>query len=99
VDTQTAYASDEGWLEQLKQYLDDNFIFLKTQLEAEVPKVQFHIPQSIYLAWVDISAYLEHRADKIQCSAGLCATWGIDRRRQDVRPQCRRIYPHQYRLS
>lgn len=64
VATQTAYASCGGWLEQLKQYLDDNFVFLQAQLEAQAPNVRFHIPESTYLAWVDISAYLEHRADK-----------------------------------
>lgn len=55
---QAAYSEGAGWLSQLKVYLDANFEFLKTYLEEHLPKAIFKIPESTYLAWVNVGAYL-----------------------------------------
>jgi cystathionine beta-lyase len=54
----TAYEQCGGWLEELKEYLDQNFDYLKTYLETYLPDAVFHIPESTYLAWVDVSKCL-----------------------------------------
>jgi len=57
---QAAYAQGHDWLEQLKEYLDGNFIFLKNYLAEHLPKAIFKIPEATYLAWVNVGAYLPH---------------------------------------
>lgn len=54
---QAAYEKGEPWLEELKVYLDDNFIFTRDYLAENVPKAVFEISEATYLAWVDVSAY------------------------------------------
>ncbi|WP_066299282.1 hypothetical protein [Bacillus sp. FJAT-29937] len=53
-----AYEHGHEWLKQLKNYLDDNFAFTKQYLEQHLPEAIFRIPESTYLAWVNIQAYL-----------------------------------------
>ena len=55
---QAAY-SDGGyaWLMALREYIDGNFAFTADYFAAHAPKVLFQIPESTYLAWVDVSAY------------------------------------------
>ena len=55
---QAAY-SDCGyaWLMALREYIDGNFAFTADYFAAHAPKVRFQIPESTYLAWVDVSAY------------------------------------------
>ncbi len=55
---QAAY-SDGGyaWLMALREYIDGNFAFTADYFAAHAPKVRFQIPESTYLAWVDVSDY------------------------------------------
>lgn len=55
---QAAYAHGGEWLEQMKEYLDANFAFTQEFLRQRLPKARFRIPESTYLAWVDVSAYV-----------------------------------------
>lgn len=55
---QAAYAKGGGWLEELKQYLDDNFSYLEGFLSDCLPEAVFRIPEATYLAWVDVSRCL-----------------------------------------
>lgn len=48
-----AYNEAEPWLEDLILYLHDNFIYLKTYLETQLPGVQVYDLEGTYLAWVD----------------------------------------------
>lgn len=57
--TQAAYQYGDEWLKQLKNYLDDNFIFLKQYLDKYLPKAVFCIPEATYLAWINVSAYFQ----------------------------------------
>ncbi|MEQ8156660.1 MAG: PatB family C-S lyase [Clostridiaceae bacterium] len=55
---QAAYTECDDWLKQLKAYLDGNFEFIGRYLVQNLPKAVFHIPESTYFAWVNISAYV-----------------------------------------
>lgn len=59
VAAQTAYSEGQNWLSELTKYLDDNFIFLEKFLQDNLPKAIFHIPDSTYLAWVNVGAYFQ----------------------------------------
>lgn len=54
---QAAYQKGQSWLEQLCDYLDDNMQYLQQWLDKHLPKAHFSIPESTYLAWVDVNAY------------------------------------------
>lgn len=49
-----AYEKCADWLEQMKEYLDGNFRFVEAFLKEHLPKARFTIPESTYLAWVDM---------------------------------------------
>ena len=51
---QAAYEHCGEWLEELKEYLDENFRFVDEYLKDNLPKARFRIPESTYLAWVDL---------------------------------------------
>ena len=48
-----AYNGAEAWLEDLILYLYENFIYLKTCLETQLPGVKVYDLEGTYLAWVD----------------------------------------------
>lgn len=54
---EAAYRDGEPWLEQLLDYLDDNFRLLDRFLRERLPRAVYRIPAGTYLAWVDLSAY------------------------------------------
>ncbi len=58
VAAQAAYEKGHQWLNELTQYLDDNFIYLESFIDENLPEARFKIPESTYLAWIDVSAYL-----------------------------------------
>ena len=53
-----AYDKGGAWLEELKQYLDSNFVFVKQFLTEYMPEAVMNIPEATYLAWVDLSKCL-----------------------------------------
>ena len=53
-----AYDKGGSWHEELKKYLDQNFIYVKGFLERELPSAFMYIPEATYLAWVDLSKCL-----------------------------------------
>lgn len=54
-----AYSQGEDYLASLKSYLDGNFELLATYLKENLPQVGFKIPEATYLAWLDLSFYLD----------------------------------------
>ncbi len=50
-----AYNEAEPWLEDLIVYLHDNYTYLKTFLETELPGVTVYELQGTYLVWVDFN--------------------------------------------
>ncbi len=57
VAAQAAYTDGHAWLNELTDYLDANFKYLKAQLDAHLPHTKFVISESTYLAWVNVSHY------------------------------------------
>lgn len=55
---QAAYSEGQPWLDALTQYLDENFRLVEEYLINNLPKSKFKIPESTYLAWVDVSEYV-----------------------------------------
>ena len=55
IATQAAYNGAEPWLDDLILYLKDNFHYLKTRLEAQLPGVKVFDLEGTYLAWADFS--------------------------------------------
>jgi len=53
IATQAAYNGAEPWLDDLLLYLKDNFIYLKTSLEEQLPGVKVFDLEGTYLAWAD----------------------------------------------
>jgi cystathionine beta-lyase len=51
---QAAYEKGGEWLEQLKSYLDNNFKYIKEYLAENLPNAVFNIPETTYLAWIDL---------------------------------------------
>lgn len=58
-----AYTYGDEWLNQLKLYLDDNFEFTKQYLKEHLPKAVYMVPESTYLAWINIEAYVSKDTD------------------------------------
>ncbi|MBT2161557.1 aminotransferase class I/II-fold pyridoxal phosphate-dependent enzyme [Zobellia sp. KMM 6746] len=57
VAAKAAYSEGHAWLIELTDYLDDNFKYLKEQLDEHLPHTKFIIPDTTYLAWVNVSYY------------------------------------------
>lgn len=50
-----AYDKGQPWLDELKDYLDRNFAFVKRFLKESLPDAVMNISEATYLAWVDLS--------------------------------------------
>ncbi|MDO5089799.1 MAG: MalY/PatB family protein [Leptotrichiaceae bacterium] len=53
VATIAAYTEGEEYLSQLKQYLEDNIIFVHNYFKENIPLIKPNIPQATYLIWLD----------------------------------------------
>ncbi len=59
-----AYTAGRPWLEALTKYLDSNFEEVDNFIRNRLPKARFTIPESTYLAWINVDAYFEKREVK-----------------------------------
>ena len=74
VATQAAYEHGEPWLEELKAYLEGNWVLVADVLEQRTPQLKLVEAESTYLAWIDCRALGLHGADLqrfIEDEAGL----------------------------
>jgi len=55
VSCQAAYSYGHDWLEQLKQYLLSNLLYMKSFLSDKIPDAKLIEPEGTYLVWVDLS--------------------------------------------
>lgn len=55
--TIAAYNEGEEWLEQLRDYLDENIELTGNYLKQHLPKAKMFVPEATYLAWIDLNAY------------------------------------------
>lgn len=51
----SAYAKGELWLNELKQYLNENLNFVRTFLAQNLPELKLIEPEGTYLIWLDCS--------------------------------------------
>lgn len=51
-----AYNRGEEWLEELKQYLQENLDYVREYLKKNLPKIKLVEPEGTYLVWLDMSA-------------------------------------------
>jgi cystathionine beta-lyase len=52
-----AYNQGEPWLKAVLGNIDDNRHYLAKLLKKHLPKAKYTVPNSTYLAWIDLSAY------------------------------------------
>ena len=50
---QAAYEEGGEWLEELKEYIWGNYLFLKEYLEVKMPQITPGVLEGTYLAWLD----------------------------------------------
>lgn len=50
-----AYKETDDWFKSLREYLFANLNYLQQRLNAELPELHWQVPESTYLAWIDIS--------------------------------------------
>lgn len=62
---QAAYEEGEEWLEELKAYLYENLVFVKSFLQEYLPEVKLIEPEGTYLLWLDFKA-LSLNADELE---------------------------------
>lgn len=53
VATEAAYRDGAEWLEQLKQYIEGNFAFIRDFCQQHIAKIQPNYPEGTYLVWID----------------------------------------------
>lgn len=51
-----AFKDGGMWLDSVINHLDQNRYMIKDLLSAKLPSVKYHIPNSSYVAWLDLSA-------------------------------------------
>lgn len=52
--TKTAYEKCGTWVDQLNDYLDENFRLMKNYFKENLPWIDFEIPEGTYLAWFNM---------------------------------------------
>jgi len=79
IATQAAYNDAELWLDDLIPYLNENFLYLKTTLEKELPGVKVYDLEGTYLVWADfkpLGLSPEDIIKRIEESAGIALDHG-----------------------
>lgn len=50
---ETAFNEGEEWLDQLLEYIDGNFSFIRDYCAAHIPQIKPNLPDATYLVWLD----------------------------------------------
>ena len=58
--SKAAYDQCEYWLEQVLEYIEDNYDFMEKYLKEHLPKAGYKKPEGTYLAWVNFGAYADY---------------------------------------
>lgn len=53
VAMEAAFNEGEEWLEQLLEYLDGNFEYVRSFCEEYIPQIKVNVPDATYLMWLD----------------------------------------------
>ncbi|SHF54962.1 cystathione beta-lyase [Mariniphaga anaerophila] len=57
VALEAAYSNGDNWLDQLLDYLWNNYIFLENFIKKHLPKVKVMKPEATYLVWLDFRKF------------------------------------------
>lgn len=78
IATEASYRGGAEWLEGLLEVIDANFHYLEKTLALKAPQIVLSNRQGTYLAWLDLSAYVEPKQLKefIQDKCGLAVDFG-----------------------
>ncbi len=57
VALEAAYTQGDEWLEQLLDYLWDNYLFLNEFISVRIPKIKVMKPEATYLVWLDFTEF------------------------------------------
>lgn len=68
VALQAAYDDGADWLDALNGYLNDNFLYLRKELNRRMPALKICNSEATYLAWVDVMG-LGISADEVEAKA------------------------------
>ena len=60
VALEAAYANGDEWLEQMLDYLWENYLLLESFFKNKLPKIKVMKPEATYLVWLDFTAYGMH---------------------------------------
>ena len=52
----SAYNECELWVDEMLEYINDNFIYLDQFLKANMPEIKMMDHEGLYLAWIDFTA-------------------------------------------
>ena len=59
----TAYDQCELWVDEMLEYVYDNFMYFDEFLKTNLPYIHLVEPEGLYLAWVDFrECHLDHQA-------------------------------------
>ena len=58
--TETAYNKCEYWVDEVMEYVEQNFDFLVDYLNIHLPKVKYKKPEGTFLAWINFGAYVDY---------------------------------------
>jgi|SRR5690554_6932218 cystathionine beta-lyase len=57
VALEAAYANGDSWLDQLMDYLQENYLFLEDFFQKHIPRAKVMKPEATYLIWIDFNDY------------------------------------------
>ena len=57
---ETAYNKCEYWVDEVMEYVGQNFDFLVDYLNKHLPKVKYKKPEGTFLAWINFGAYVDY---------------------------------------
>lgn len=57
VALEAAYSNGDEWLEQMMDYVWENYLFLEKFIAPKLPKVKVMKPEATYLIWLDFNEY------------------------------------------
>lgn len=57
---ETAYNKCEYWVDEVMEYVEQNFDFLVDYLNKHLPKIKYKKPEGTFLAWINFGAYVDY---------------------------------------
>lgn len=57
--TEVAYNECDYWVDEVMEYVEDNFDFIEEYLKEHLPKAKYKKPEGTFLAWINFGAYID----------------------------------------